>query len=412
MRKLSQIFASEQSLVLTDQMIYSGTTFITTAMLARFLGVEIFGWFSSFVLMIYLLLSMSNAMVIMPLQVAISKFKDIKEYHSFAFLLQLLISLLIFSCFFVVFKLDLLPILASTGMEVGLFAAVFLIYDFLRKLFLAKQKIKKAIWIDLSMSISQISGIFILQNQELLNLNTTIIVMSFSYLIPVIMGLGLADLSVKHLNIKREYLNYHLKEGTTLLLSSVLQWGSSNLFVISSGMFLGVAALGAFRLVQSMFGVLNLLLQTFENYTLPKVAKMYTESISKSKEYLRNISSKGFILFLIILTPLFLFSKEAIYVFGGEDFLPFHFIVKGMVLLYVVIYLGYSARLPIRILMLNKSFTIGYAISFLFSLISFQFLLSQYGISGAIVGLIINQLLMITYWHTQLIKEKFSLWTP
>ena len=56
-----------------------------------------------------------------------------------------------------------------------------------------------------------------------------------------------------------------------------------NLFIVTSGVYLGVAALGAFRLVQSLFGILNLVLQTFENYVLPQASVKYNESATKAK---------------------------------------------------------------------------------------------------------------------------------
>jgi O-antigen/teichoic acid export membrane protein len=222
--------------------------------------------------------------------------------------------------------------------------------------------------------------------------------------------MALSKLSYQNLNLDKGYLQYHKKEGSILFISSVLQWWSSNLFVVASGLFLGAAALGAFRLVQSMFGVLNLLLQTYENYVLPKAAKLYSNSKSEAKRYLRTITQKGAILFSAVLVPLFIFSKQAIFLIGGDQYIAYHHVLRGMVLLYAIIYAGYSVRIPIRILMLNNSFFIGYCISFLFSLLTFNYLLHHFNISGAIAGLIINQLLMITYWHFKLTKHNFTLW--
>ena len=81
-----------------------------------------------------------------------------------------------------------------------------------------------------------------------------------------------------------------------------------------------------------------------------------------------------------------------------------------MALLYFVIFIGYPIRMSIRMMLMNRQFLIGYLISFVFSLATFQYLLSVWHLKGAILGLITNQLLMLLYWQYLLIKKDFILW--
>lgn len=403
----------EKNLVLFDQAVFSGTSFTVTALLARFLGIEGFGVYSSIILGIYLLISMSNALIIQPMQVAFAKFENSKSYIGFTFLLQLLICSIIFLLFVIVQATGIInfdQIASINFLYIGAIACLWLTHDYFRKMFLALQEIKNTIVVDCIMAGIQLTGIIGLGVTHQLNLDATIIIMASGYFVSSLVGFFLSSFSLKDMKIGQNYLAYHKKEGSLLFLSSLLQWWSGNLFVVASGLFLGVAALGAFRLVQSMFGVLNLLLQTYENYVLPKAAKLYAASQVESKLYLRSITSKGGILFAIVLIPLFAFSKYAIQLFGGAEYVDYHYIVRGMVILYCIIYAGYTVRMPIRILALNRSFFVGYCISFLFSVLSFNFLLNNFGIEGALAGLIINQLLMIGYWRNQLTKHKFSIW--
>jgi O-antigen/teichoic acid export membrane protein len=412
-KQLIHTIQSEKGLVLLDQAVFSGNSFIMTALLARFLGIEIFGTFSYLILGVYLLMSMSNALIIQPMQVAQSKFTNDKEYKGFTVLLQLFVGALLI-IISVLLNTDIFPkieILERFNLiQVGILYGAWLLHDFFRKSFLASQEIKNTIVVDCIMAFIQLSGVIGLGMDQQLTLHAAIILLTTSYVLSSFAGIVLSKLSFQNLNLKKEYLQYHKKEGSILFISSVLQWWSSNLFVVASGLFLGAAALGAFRLVQSMFGVLNLLLQTYENYVLPKAAKLYSNSKSEAKRYLRTITQKGAILFSAVLVPLFLFSKQAIFLIGGDQYIAYHHVVRGMVLLYAIIYAGYSVRIPIRILMLNNSFFIGYCISFIFSLFTFNYLLNHFNISGAIAGLIINQLLMISYWHFKLTKHNFTLW--
>lgn len=413
LKRLISHIKTEKGLVLLDQAVFSGNSFIVTALLARFLGIETFGTFSYLVLGLYLLMSMSNAFIIQPMQVAHSKFSINQDYKGFTLLLQLIIAILLLTLSVIVStsvfpKIKLLE--GISLIHVGILYSAWLLHDFFRKSFLANQEIKNTIVVDCIMASIQLTGIIGLGVTHQLTLNAVIILLAASYTISSFTSVALSKLSYQNLNLNKKYAQYHKKEGSLLFISSLLQWWSSNLFVVASGLFLGAAALGAFRLVQSMFGVLNLLLQTFENYVLPKAAKLFSESKSESKQYLRDITQKGAILFILILVPLFLFSKQAIFLFGGEQYVAYHQVVRGMVILYIIIYAGYSVRIPIRILMLNNSFFIGYCISFIFSLLTFNYLLHHFNISGAIAGLIINQILMISYWHFKLTKHNFTLW--
>lgn len=405
---------SEKGLVLIDQAVFSGNSFVATALLARFLGIENFGTFSYVVLGIYLLMSMSNALIIQPMQVAHSKFAIDNSYRGFTLLAQLIVSgfLILVATVISISNLPNLDALPEMNiLLIGILYSVWLLHDFFRKSFLASQEIKNTIVVDCIMASIQLSGIIGLGVSHLLTLNAAVIIFTASYTVSSFIGMILSGVSITDFKLQREYLDYHKKEGTLLFVSSLLQWWSSNLFVVASGLFLGAAALGAFRLVQSMFGILNLLLQTYENYVLPKAAKLFAESQLQSKQYLRVITQKGAVLFALVLVPLFIFSKQAIFLFGGDQYTAYHSVVRGMVILYAIIYAGYSVRMPIRILTLNNSFFVGYCISFGFSLLTFNYLLQHFNITGAIAGLIINQLLMISYWHLKLTKHNFTLWT-
>jgi hypothetical protein len=107
---------------------------------------------------------------------------------------------------------------------------------------------------------------------------------------------------------------------------------------------------------------------------------------------------------------MFIFSEEVILMAGGEKFVRFGYVVKFMVVLYTIIYIGYPVRIGIRLLVFNKHFFKGYAISFLFSVATFHFLLRYGNLAGAVSGLIINQLIMLAYWQYQLNQKQFSIW--
>ena len=115
----------------------------------------------------------------------------------------------------------------------------------------------------------------------------------------------------------------------------------------------------------------------------------------------------GFLVLQVIPLPSFfvgLLSPEARYVKNQAAFLT-----DKSVFMSFAPYL-YPVRMSIRMMLMNRQFLIGYLISFVFSLATFQYLLSVWHLKGAILGLITNQLLMLLYWQYLLIKKDFILW--
>ena len=130
----------------------------------------------------------------------------------------------------------------------------------------------------------------------------------------------------------------------------------------------------------------------------------------QAKAYLKQISLKTAIPFSIVLVLIFVFSEQIIVLAGGAKYSEYAYVVKGMSVLYCFIFLGYPIRMAIRALILNKNFFMGYVLSLGFSLISFNYLLEKWGLIGAIVGLVISQLIVLSYLQFILIKNKFLLW--
>jgi O-antigen/teichoic acid export membrane protein len=120
----------------------------------------------------------------------------------------------------------------------------------------------------------------------------------------------------------RIFVKDHLKQGKWLLSAAVLQWSSSNFFILVAGVYLGIEALGALRLVQSFFGIINIELQTIENYFLPKITLMYNQSISAAKDYLFRLTFIGAVIFGLLTLLFFIFSTQIIVLVGGLKIPP------------------------------------------------------------------------------------------
>jgi O-antigen/teichoic acid export membrane protein len=403
---------NKNTIVLADQAVFSGGSFLITVLLARTFEPSEFGLYSSITLFNYAVVSLLNALIIQPLQVSLGKVENQKTYVSFNFWMQLiLVSLISFGLSVLMgFKIELLKDFSQLGVGVLIYFTGFVLHDYFRKLFLAKADTQNAFIIDFITTFSHISVLIFVYFNHTISFEVTMYYIGLCYIPACVYSVFRIKPTFNELSSWKSYGLMHIQQGSWLLLTTLTQWWSSNLFIVTTGFYFGKTALGAFRLVQTLFGLLNLVLQTFENYVLPEASRKLAISPSDAKKYLFGITKKSGFIFGVILSVLFVFAKQIITLVGGAKYADFAYIVQGMSILYVFIFIAYPIRLSIRMLVLNSRFFAGYVLSLIFSLLTFRYLLKEFNVTGAIIGLIASQIITMIYWQFILIKNKFVLW--
>jgi O-antigen/teichoic acid export membrane protein len=403
---MKKLLNSPKFLILADQAVFSGSSFVLTLLVARNIEVAMFGLYSGYVLAVYLVVSAVSAWVIQPFQVLQGKADDMQAYTSFTIALQVILTVL--ACVFTLAVLVL--VVPDVPLTVVLFGGGFMMHDFGRKLLLALDKARQTLFLDIVVSI----GLFVATLAFISigddNIYQLLMFCFFTYLLSV----ALIFYFTKPRAITRLFfmssLRQHFREGKWLFSTALVQWWSGNMFVVASGVYLGTTALGALRLGQSLFGVLNIVLQTFENYVLPQTALRLRISKEASMHYLGSISKKTALLFVPILILAFLFGTRVMVLAGGVAYADFGFVVQGLAVLYVLVFLNQPIRIIIRSLLFNKHFFYGYVISLVFALSFSHVLLSNFELTGAIIGLTVSQLILLVYWSIVLQQQKINLW--
>jgi len=393
-------------IILFDQTVFSGGSFLLTLGIARFLDIENFGTYSAYVLIIYLLINVLGAFVIQPFQVSGGQSDHKNEYLTFVFWLQLFliyfVTLLAFIAF-LVFDLAL-------PLSVLIFGAGFIFQDFARKVLLALNRIFETLVLDFITYSALFSALFFFKNSSNTAVDDLMLNLGISYLLPAVISIIILKPFFWNKPLFLIFLKQHLKEGRWLFMTAFTQWWSSNLFVIGSGIYLGAASLGALRLAQSLMGILNILLQTFENYVLPQTAIQLKFSIDNAIYFLSNISIKAALLFIPVLVVSFIFASPIITYAGGLAYTEYAYALQGMAVLYLLVFVSQPIRILIRVLVLNHHFFYGYLLSLSFALLFGHYLLEKFHLIGAIAGLMISQVLVMTYWGFILYKKEIAPW--
>ncbi len=401
--------------LLLEQSLFSGTGFIINITLAKFLSLEQYGVFASLIIVSHLVLSVNQALIIQPMQIQIGKTINTYSYR----IIVLFFQFSLMCCFLLLFVgIHLAGVNILTTGQVSLspfflFLLLFLAFDFYRKFFLADGQLKMALATTVLYAAASFALLFyIILSRESTDLATLLNVLALGYVPALLVGTVayLQEITLPGKEIIKKYLKVHFLDGQWLLYAAITQWLSGNLYVMASGLLIGVEALGVLRFVQSLFGVINILLQTIENYVLPQLSRAYQVSLQHCYQAFQNALGIYQLIILAGLVFLFLFAEQILRFAGSAEFVPYAYVLRGMVFLYAIIIVAYPIRLFIRVTELNKSYFIAYLISCVFSLASYQLLLSHFGVTGAIVGLIINQLILQATWLVVLKKNQLNVW--
>lgn len=408
---LRNILFTDKTKVILDQALYSGTTFLTILIFARTLQAYDFGVFVSIQLYTFLLMSISSAFVVQPMQVLYGTYKENKSYLSATVLMQLGVMLITFFAVSFIYFLDRYYDFGWSMVlfPAGAYAIATMLFDYVRKRLLVENKMNKLLIIEVLVTFSQIAAAAISYFLEL-SISQVLILMTLGFLPSIVFFIGNL-INSKYIKTESlDFLKTHFKQAQWLAPTAIVQWLTSNFFVATSGLILGVEALGAFRLVQTLFGLINVLLQGIESYVLPQASIRFQQSKQVAYEYLKTLIVKTIFPVVIILLVMFVFADQIILLAGGKAYITYGFVIRWMVILYVIILINYPVRMLIRLHEMNHLFLSGYIISFALSLSTASYLLSNFQLTGAIIGLGLNQLVLFAIWQYSLHKKERSLW--
>jgi O-antigen/teichoic acid export membrane protein len=407
MNKILNLVRQPKYLVLADQAVASAGNFLTGLIIAKALGLVNFGYFASIWMFQFLIISLQNAFIISPMQikVAFEEGESRQKYLTALTLWQLgwsvLMSVITISA--ISLKTSYLPQLAMQDM-------IFLLLwmwgycwqDFLRKIFIALNKVYKAFWIDMITNFLQILWLVVEWQNEQLTFSLTIQIIVITFLPSVLLGLLFFRFKSTTVKQIKEVFVYHIKDGKWLSATALLQWFAGNYYLIVAAGALGVVALGAIRMAQNVLGVVSIFFQAFENYIPTRSAEQLSHSKKAFHQYLKNITSYLFGGIVALLLVMGIFAKPILEICGGGEYTQYTFVLRGFLVLNLFIFLGYPVRIAIRAMEMSRDIFIGYLLTTLISWLLGPWIIDELGITGVITGLLINQLVLIGYLYVRL----------
>lgn len=335
-----------------DQIIASGSNFLTAILIARFSTVDEFGIYSMFWLVFLFTQSIQIALIVSPMMARAPKLfgEDRRHFISSVFGFQLYFIAIYFSIFFMA---GLITFGGSLWMAICLVAWVTsqLMCEFARRYRYASGDNRRACLGDFFRYGTQIVIIFIIgiTGNNALDLATAFLAIAAGSLVGLcvmIYGAPSPELSPGSTWI---LVRRQMPMSKWLLGSAMLQYLSGiNLVTFLAGVLLSPTAVAALRAAQTLLGLSNILLQSIENIMQPVASRtLHEQGYSGMRRFairtsLLAVGGTG-----AISTMFAVFAPEAMGLIFGPEYVQYAYVLRWLTLSYLAISVVIATRLPL-----------------------------------------------------------------
>ena len=381
-----------------DQAIVSGSNFLLGLLLVRFLGLETYGTFMVGWLAVLFLLSLHQSFFTKPMFTfsAEAEGEDLQKYLSNLWIIQWLMGWGILAP--IAFMASLFnPFEVSLEVfPMFILSFFYLLQDFGRKQFFVQKKYQEAVWSDVKVYGFVFSNLLIFNYLGTLNFETLISIMTIGY------SLGLTTKHFWNLSFNFKIneiiptIKRHYHFSIWLLGTSIMQWFSSNFFIVSAAGVLGASAVGILRIGQNIIGLTHVLFLGMENVIPTEASRQFLKNgTSGLLKYIQSITLKAGVIVGLILMTMAVAAPQLLTLFYGAEYAEQSFVVVWYCILYVFVFFGYPARFILRTLHETRPIFIAYALTAIICSLTAYPIVENFGLVGCLVGLLLCQIITL-----------------
>lgn len=387
-----------------DQMVVSGSNFLTGILVARYLGIREFGLFSLAWLVILFAQSLQSSVIHAPMMSIGSKQSadTLPSYFAIVFIHELcwlfLSTILIVTgllCCKTLFpEWNLEPLVWPLAMA----ALLGQLQDFMRRYFFTIENPRVSFVSDAIRHGSQISTLMFLflSMPGWLNVQGVFWVMAGS----AALGFSVAMPNVKRLAWPRgrwweiSFRHWHFSKW--LIVSNTLLWASGEIFYVVTGAVNGASAVGILRAAQNVMGVMHIFFHGLQNFLPMRASQVYRQGgTTELSKFLLRAGLLATLVALIVAVVVCSFAGEIMELLYGPAMRQYSWVLVAYALIYVLMAAAVAA--PIGLLATEQTFPIvlSYACSSVVSVILAYPLIAGYGLAGVLVGWAIYTVIQI-----------------
>ncbi len=399
-----------------DQVFVSLGNFSIVVLLARFLSLQSFGFYSLYLIAQIFFIGLQLAFVVSPLYTylpQISESRNKKKYVTSVFYLNFFSSIFFaFLCFgylLIIEKLN--PNLHTSQIAFSSTVAFFLrlLQEYTRRQYFAYGETKNAAINDMVVYCLIGVGILFFYMFDILTIN------SFFYLYAITNAVGIVNgLWLKYPGrICRKTFwktwHRHWNFSKWLVGWAILSAIVRDFIVINVGLLLSPVEIGKIRAAERLSGLIGIVIQLLENVLPVKAAfVLYHESKTGLLVYIKKIYMYVFVFITLYLLVFVFFSEWLIVGVFGKSFVGSGYILTG----YAFSYSLYLLSIPLIVCLRSYEKTApifwGIFVGALLTISSSNLMINQFGIKGAMGTLFISNaafFLYLLYWTSRYNKK-------
>jgi O-antigen/teichoic acid export membrane protein len=387
---------------LADQAMVSGVNFLVSILIAKFLGIETFGIFTLLWMSVLFVQSIQSAIIITPMMsigpkqcpneraryfgVVITQ----QIFFSIASSIVLYLAVILSGQFFPQWNI----------VEYGslLVITVFLSQnqDFVRRLYFIEGKVVAAFFNDAICYGGRLVVLLFFFFNKQISLNHIFVIISGLLSVSLMFGCFTLYKPCFDYQYNLKVIKRHWKFSKWLLAASLTQWTSGNYFIIAAGALLGPTAVGILRAVGNVIGITNILFQGLENI-IPSSASRHLmgSGIVGLRAYLMKVFVYGGLAILSLATLLSIFSEQILTIIYNKEYAEYRYILVWYAVISLIAYSIIPLVIGLRTLEYTKPIFTSYFITTIFSISTANYLITSFNISGVMIGIAVNNLIML-----------------
>lgn len=392
------------SWTLVDQAVVSASNFLTSLIVARYLGIEAFGVFSVAWLILLFVQSLQIALILTPMLSIGPKTEADQQTDYYASLLPLqmafaLLSALLAALFSVYgghFS-GMNNAGAALALPLALTVAASQLHEFARRVCFARVRPVAALTMDLARYGTQFALFFYLFT----NGHGTVANSLYAVATCALLGLAAAARQLPLPSWRSEQVRAtagrHWNMSRWLVPSALMQWTSGNFFTLAAGALLGPLAVGAMRAAQNLMGVTHVFFQALDNWAPVRASRIQAQQgatgLRTFTRKLLLVTGGGTVLAALALAMPAGFWLELLY---GGDYKSHSWLVTYYSVAYVLMALNAPFRYTLMALENMRPIFFGYFTATIFSIIGAYPLIGFLGLTGAMIGVVATQFFLFS----------------
>lgn len=420
--RIFQFGRSRRSLTILDQVLVSGSNFITSIILVRGLGLVEFGRFTIAYAILLLANSVQLSFISSPMITLGSLCPTPEERRRFVrgiYGVQLIFCV-ITSILAVIGTAMYVRFRHSTGTSGFLlpFASAviaFLMQDWLRRYYFTVGKASASFWNDVISYLGQVLVLGILWWAHRLSMNTALWSIAVTSGAAFLLGAMLERLSSTWQQTREAWRQAHALS-IDLGIANQLQWlVYQGAMLIGAGV-VGAQAAGGVRATQNIVGPVNIAYQAMENIVPVRAAEeMKRGGIERVSAFLLRFGSLGFIALLVFFSTAALFARQFLSFFYGRQLHTYAAVLDLQMLYFLFTWPIRQVAFLFRTIKFTRPILLGSVVAAALSLATVYPAVHRFGAAGimlaSVTAQIGNLVFLLVTWR-RMPKPQTSALTP